>query len=463
MAAGPATWVDPGPSFWLRREGHEPAPPLAGPARCDVAVVGAGFTGLWAACELRRRAPELRVTVLEQAVVGYGASGRNGGFCEASLTHGFANGLRHFPAEIDELERLGQENFRGLAAFVGDHGIDCALEETGLLEVATTAAQAAELRADLEERRRRGGDASWLEGAELQAHLRSPAIVAGIHSRKGAALLDPARLARGLARVATAAGARLYEGTPVRRVVPVAGGVELRTDHGTVRASRVVLATDAYSARLLPRVRRHFVPVYDYVLVSDPLTAAQRERIGWPHREGAADRGNHFHYFRLTADDRILWGGYDAVYHFGGRVGPAFDHRPQSYQRLEGHFRAMFPDLGDLAFPYRWGGPIASTTRFTCVFGRAFGERLVYALGYTGLGVAATRFAARVLADRLLDPASPLLRLRYVRRPPVPFPPEPLRTAALAAVQGAMTRADRTGRRGLLLSTLDRLGVGFDS
>ncbi|HVA20885.1 MAG TPA: FAD-dependent oxidoreductase [Candidatus Micrarchaeia archaeon] len=428
-----------------------------------MAVVGAGFTGLWTAIELRRRAPHLRVVVLEQGVVGYGASGRNGGFCEASLTHGFANGLRHFPDEIEELERLGQENFQGLCDFVRDHAIACDLETTGLLEVATSAAQAEALRLEHEARGRRGEDVRWLEGEALASHLRSPLLTAGLRSTAGSALVNPARLARGLARVAREQGAAVHEQSRVTRMLPRAAGIELRTAEGAVRARRVVLATNAYSGQLLARLRRRFVPVYDYVLVSDPLTPPQRERVGWAHREGVADRGNHFHYFRLTADDRILWGGYDAIYHFGGRVGPGYDHRPQTYRLLESQFRAMFPALADLRFPHRWGGAIASTTRFTCTFGSAFGGRLTYALGYTGLGVAATRFAARVLTDRLLAPASPILRLRLVRQPPLPFPPEPLRTAALALVQGAMTKADRTGRRGWLLTTLDRLGIGFDS
>ncbi len=401
--------------------------------------------------------------MLEQQGVAHGASGRNGGFCEASLTHGLANGLRHFPAEIEELERLGKENFRGLVAFVAEHAIACDLEQTALLEVATTVAQAAELQEDLAVRRQRGEAVTWLDRDQVQDHLRSPILHGGLRTTGGSALVDPARLARGLSRVATEWGAEIFEQTPVERIIGGGSRIELPTPAGTVRARRVVLATNAYSGRLLRRLRRHFVPVYDYVLVSEPLTPAQRERVGWARREGVADRGNHFHYFRLTADDRILWGGYDAVYHYGGRVGPAFDHRPETYRRLERQFRTMFPQLQDLRFSHRWGGPIASTTRFTCAFGSAFGGRLVYALGYTGLGVVATRFAARVLGDRLLDPASPVLRLQFVRRSPVPFPPEPLRTAALALVQGAMTRADRRGRRGVLLSTLDRLGIGFDS
>jgi len=177
-----------------------------------------------------------------------------------------------------------------------------------------------------------------------------------------------------------------------------------------------------------------------------------------------SDSNNQFHYFRLTADDRILWGGYDAVYYFGSGVGPEYDRRPVTTDRLEQQFRAAFPQLGSLAFPYRWGGAIDTTTRFTVTFGQALGGRLTYVLGYTGLGVGASRWAAGVVRDFILRPDSPLLQLRFVQSPPIPFPPEPLRSVAVNTVRYELDRADRNeGRRGLLLRTLDSLGIGFDS
>jgi glycine/D-amino acid oxidase-like deaminating enzyme len=459
VGAGPP---DPGPSFWLRQDPYLPGNSLSGPAEVDIAIVGGGFTGLWSAIEIRRRRPSLRVAVLEQEVVGYGASGRNGGFCEPSLTHGYANGLRHFPQEIAELERLGRENFLELAGFIREHRIDCDFELNGVLEVATAPWQSELLKAEFEERLERGAPGELLNAEAAQGRLHSPCIQAALFSPE-AAILNPARLARGLRRVAEEMGAVIWEGTRVERIEGRPDGVALVTAQGSVAAARTILATNAYSGRLLRRLKTRFVPVYDYVLASEPLSAPQRQAVGWARREGVATQGNHFHYFRLTADNRILWGGYDAIYHFGGRVGPELDHRPKTYARLEAQFRQMFPMLGELSFPHRWGGPIASTTRFTCTFGSALGGRIVYALGYTGLGVAASRFAARVLADRLLDPGSPLLGLRFVREPPFPFPPEPLCAASLTLVQSAMSRADRTGRRGPILRSLDRLGIGFDS
>jgi glycine/D-amino acid oxidase-like deaminating enzyme len=215
---------------------------------------------------------------------------------------------------------------------------------------------------------------------------------------------------------------------------------------------------------VLRRTARHFVPVHDYVLLTEPLTAPQRSRIGWERRQGLSDAGNQFHYYRLTDDDRILWGGYDAVYRFGNGVGSRDDHRPATYDLLARHFRATFPQLTDVRFDRWWGGPIATTTRFTAMFGRALGGRVVYALGYTGLGVAATRFAATVLADMLLAPSSPLLQLRFTSTQPFPFPPEPLRWVGVQLTRRALARADRRdGRRGPWLRTLDRFGIGLDS
>jgi glycine/D-amino acid oxidase-like deaminating enzyme len=281
-------------------------------------------------------------------------------------------------------------------------------------------------------------------------------------------MLDPAKLAWGLARVAREMGAAIHEQTRVTGLDRVAGGVRVRTaasdgSPGELRAGHVVVATSAYSG-WLRRLEPLFVPVYDYAMVSEPLTPQQRAAIGWARRQGLADANNQFHYFRLTADDRILWGGYDAIYHPGNGVGPAFDRRPATFEKLEASFRATFPQLADLRFPFRWGGAIDTTTRFTVTFGRTMGDRVVYALGYTGLGVGATRWAAAVLRDMILRPDADLLRLRFVRTRPIPFPPEPLRNAVVETVRNELIRADANdGRRGLLLRILDALGIGFDS
>jgi glycine/D-amino acid oxidase-like deaminating enzyme len=464
MATSPADAV----SYWLEASAPGPRrPPLRGDASCDVVVVGAGFTGLWTAVSLTETDPALRVLVLEADSVGYGASGRNGGFCQASLTHGLANGIRHFPDELDILQREGLENLRGIEAFVRSNGIDCDFERTGDLSVADRPYQVDELRAWVDEAAEWGEELVFLDRDAVREEVHSPLWHAGLlrpPDQGRDALVDPAKLVRGLARVAEERGVAIHEATRVMAVERRPGGVAVATADGpVVRADQVVVATSAYSG-WLRRLSTHFVPVYDYAIVSEPLSPEQRRSIGWRRRQGMTDSNNQFHYFRLTADDRILWGGYDAIYHANNGVGPQFDRRPATTDKLERQFRAAFPQLGSLAFPYRWGGAIDTTTRFTVTFGQALGGRLTYSLGYTGLGVGASRWAAGVVRDFILRPDSDLLKLRFVQTPPIPFPPEPLRSLAVNAVRHELDRADRNeGRRGLLLRTLDALGIGFDS
>jgi glycine/D-amino acid oxidase-like deaminating enzyme len=239
--------------------------------------------------------------------------------------------------------------------------------------------------------------------------------------------------------------------------------VELETRGGGVRARRAVLATSAYTHGLLPSVLRRFIPLYDYILVSEPLTGDQRAAIGWRGREGVTDGRNFFNYYRLTRDDRILWGTSEAAYFSGNRVGPDCDHSPAHYAALHASFRHHFPALPSLEFPYAWGGPICSTTRLTPFFGSALGGRVHYGLGYTGHGLGTTRIAGRILAHLTLDRRTELLDLALVRRRPFPFPPEPLRSWTVSGVTRALRRVDSGEPPSILLRLLDRLGVGFSS
>jgi len=438
---------------------------LRGDEHANVAIIGAGFTGLWTAIRLLETEPALRVVVLEAERVAFGASGRNGGFCEASLTHGIANGVAHWPDEVAFLREEGERNLAELVRFVADHRIEADLEPTGTIRLADRPWQVDELAAAVDEAAAYGERLELLDADAVRAAIHSPHWLAGLRAGPETnVLLNPMKLAWGLARVATELGARIHEGTRVGAVRRVGGGVRLETGGGVISADRVVVATSAYSG-WFRRLSSLFVPVYDYVLVSEPLSAPQRDEIGWAGREGLSDSGNQFHYFRLTADDRILWGGYDAIYHLGNRVAAAHDTRPATWARLEAQFHEAFPlaSLAALRFPFRWGGAIDTTSSFAVTFGQALGGRLTYALGYTGLGVGASRWAAGIVRDMLVRPDSELLKLRFVRSRPVPFPPEPLRWGVVEAVRHELDRADRDGRRGLLLRTLDWLGIGYDS
>ena len=227
----------------------------------------------------------------------------------------------------------------------------------------------------------------------------------------------------------------------------------------------MLLATNAYRP-LIPAIRRYVVPVYDYVLVTEPLSEAQQRAVGWRRRQGVADSGNRFHYYRLTPGDapRILWGGYEAIYHFGNGMRPELEDHAPTFELLASNFAATFPQLEGIRFTHRWAGAIDTCSRFCVTFGRALGGRVAYAVGYTGLGVVASRFGARVALDLLDGRDTELTRLQMVRTRPIPFPPEPLRYASIELTRRALAKADeRGGRRGPWLRALDRIGAGFNS
>ncbi|MDV6011901.1 FAD-dependent oxidoreductase [Haloechinothrix sp. LS1_15] len=454
--------------FWLdpRIGGHDvPAanPPLSGRDAADLAVVGGGYSGLWAALLAKERDPDTEVVLLEGRTVGWAGSGRNGGFCAASLTHGYGNGAQRWPAEIDELERLGMTNLDGIEDTVRRYGIDCEFERTGELTVATTPWQAEELAAEAEQQRAAGGTAEYLDARQVRAMVDSPTYLGGLFDRRGVAMLHPGKLVWGLRAACESLGVRIHEHSPVRGIHREAGGLRLETPGGSLRAPRVAWAGGAFPGPLR-RLRHYLAPVYDYALVTEPLTERQRASIGWAERNGMADAGNLFHYYRLTADNRILWGGYDIVHHFGGRIRDAYDQRQETFTRLARHFFETFPQLAGLRFSHGWGGVIDTCSRFSAFFGTAHGGRLAYAAGYTGLGVGATRFGAQVMLDLLAGGETERTRLEMVRSKPLPFPPEPVRSAGIWATLRATEAAERNGgRRNLWLRTLDRLGMGFNS
>jgi glycine/D-amino acid oxidase-like deaminating enzyme len=302
-------------------------------------------------------------------------------------------------------------------------------------------------------------ESRYLDEAAVRAEIASPTFLAGRWDTRTTALVHPGRFAAELARVAAELGVELFEHTPVR-------GIEsdgVRIDGGRVRAARVALATNVFPS-LLTRNRLMTVPVYDYVLMTEPLSVAQLESIGWRNRQGLADLANQFHYSRLSADNRIMYGGYDAIYHAGGRIRASYEDRPDTFRKLASHLLTTFPQLEGIRFTHKWAGAIDTSTRFCAFFGTARGGRVAYAAGFTGLGVAATRFAADVMLDKLAGETTELTELRMVRERPLPFPPEPAASIGINLTRRSLDRADhRGGRRDILLKTLDAFGLGFDS
>jgi glycine/D-amino acid oxidase-like deaminating enzyme len=438
-------------AFWLDDIERTAYPALSGEVRADLAIVGGGYAGVWTAIRAKERDPQRSVVLLEANRVGWAASGRNGGFCEASLTHGEENGRNRWPDELETLERLGLENLDGIQETVQRYGMDVDWERTGQMSVAVEPHQIPWMEGD-----------DFLDRAAVQAEVASPTYLAGSWDREGCAMVHPAKLAFELARVATELGVQIFERT---RVTGLSGrGVQTVTaETGSVVADQVALATNVFPS-LLKRNRLMTVPVYDYALMTEPLSAEQYDAIGWKNRQGLADSANQFHYYRLSADNRILFGGYDAVYHFGGKVREEYEERPESYRKLASHFFTTFPQLEGLRFTHRWAGAIDSCSRFCAFFGTARGGRVAYATGFTGLGVGATRFAADVMLDELAGLDTERTRLEMVRTKPIPFPPEPAASIGVNLVRAAMNQADHNeGRRNLFLRSLDAVGMGFDS
>ena len=441
--------------FWLQdspgRPRHEP---LVGSTTADLTVVGGGYAGLWTAVAAKRRNPGARVALLEGQEIGWAASGRNGGFCEASLTHGATNGRNRWPDEFDELEALGAANLDGFEADVAELGLDCQFERPGMITAAVETHQLDWAKAG----------PGYLTQDQIRAEINSPLFLGGNWDRDGCALVHPARLAHELARVAADLGVQIHEHSQVTELATArTGPVDVRTARGSVRSERVALATNVFPS-LLRRARLLTVPIYDYALMTEPLSAEQQAAVGWQNRQGLADMANQFHYIRPTDDHRILFGGYDAIYHYGGRVKESYEDRPASYRRLASHFFAMFPQLGGLRFTHRWAGAIDTCTQFCAFYGLARGGRVGYTAGFTGLGVGAARFAADVVLDLLNGADTERTRLKMVRSTPIPFPPEPVASLGIQFSRWSLDRADhQEGRRNVLMRTLDRMGLGFGS
>ena len=450
--------------YWLEHSQRpEASAALEGFITTDLLVIGGGYTGLWTALLAKEAQPDREVVLIEAQRIGWAASGRNGGFCEASLVHGESNGEKHLPAENARLTELGTENLADLINTIRRYDIDCDLRLGGVLNVATEEHQVPWLH---EEADTQGAD-RVLDAAATRELINSPLFKAGLWEKDGTVLVHPAKLAWGLRRVALELGVKIFEYTSGEDLTSTADFIQVRTRAGRIRAQRVALATNAFPS-LLKRHRLHTIPVYDYALMTEPLTAAQRESIGWSENIGLADLSNRFHYSRPTVDEnggwRLLYGGYDAVYHYGREVNPEHDRHDETFRKLAAHFIGTFPQLEGISFSHAWGGAIDTCSRFFAFFDTSHDGRVAYCAGFTGLGVGATRFGARVMLDLLSGDTTELTQLAMVRKKPLPFPPEPAAWLGVKLMTHALAKADRQqGKRGPFLKVMDAVGMGFDS
>lgn len=437
------------------------APRLTGDVSCDLAIVGGGFLGLWTALLARQRSPDATIVVLEAGQCGGEASGRNGGFCAPSISHGVANALKRWPGEAEQLVRLGRENLDAFEQDLQHYAMDVSFERKGKLNVAHQPWQVEGLRSMQRNYARFGIACEYLEGEALKSYLDSPDYVAGVFE-PNYALLNPVKMVAELRRVCLAQGVQLFEHSPVSALRQDGIAQVLGTGLGTVKAARVALATNI-APPLLGSLKSKVIPIYDYALATQPLDDAQLRAIGWVGRYGIADSGNQFHYLRKTEDNRILWGGYDAIYHFGSRRDEALTQRPDSFATLARQFQSAFPALADVRFTHAWGGVIDTSARTTMFCGTSSNGRVAYAQGFTGQGVSASRFAALTLLDLLEGKPTERTKLAMTSTAPFPFPPEPLRYAGVSLAQRSLAREDLTGHRDWLLKGFDALGIGFDS
>ena len=453
--------------YWLESaEIPESNPTLVRDEHCDLCIVGGGYTGLWTAVIAKERDPSRDIVLIDKGEVGGAASGRNGGFMESSLTHGVGNGMDRHADEIDVLEELGVSNLDEIEAAIERYRMDCEYERNGVIDVAHTNHPPSYLDELREEHdllhsigqrvdvARPGCDAR--RGRLAHLHGRTVPFGSGGAGRSGEVGMGTQtrrRRTRG-------ADLRAHEGHRRRPRRRRRGGAH-PARHGALRQGRA-----RHQRRQTPAQAHRPVHGSRVRLLLGDGAAEHRSsssRIGWKHRQGLSDITNQFHYYRLTADNRILWGGYDAIYFWGSKVGNELESRPETWAKLSGHFFETFPQLDDVLFSHVWGGAIDTSTRFSVFFGQAISNRVAYAVGYTGLGVAATRFAAATMLDLLADRKTKATQTEFVRSKPLPFPPEPFRFAGIQATRWSMDREDKTGRRNAWLRTLDRLGLGFDS
>ncbi|PQZ94783.1 FAD-dependent oxidoreductase [Arthrobacter sp. MYb227] len=450
--------------YWLDDPERPSAlPALEGATETDLLVVGGGYSGLWTALMAKERDPNRDVVLIEGETVGWAASGRNGGFCEASLVHGDSNGRQHLPNENDLLRQLGLENLHELAETIERYNIDCEFTFSGVLKLATEEHQVQWLKDEAKQY----PELKFMDQETVRGSVHSPVYKAGLWDKDGTAMINPAKLAWGLRRVCLEKGVRIYENTWAKDLTDTPIDITVTTTAGSVTAQRVALATNVFPS-LLKRHRLYTIPVYDYAIMTEPLTEEQVESLGWKDQQGLADLNNRFHYYRMTRDAngaaRILFGGFDAEYYFGGKVRPEYDQKEETFRKLVEHFYFTFPQLEGTKFTHAWGGAIDSCSRFFSFFDKSHGGRVAYVAGFTGLGVGATRFAANVLLDLLSGKKTQRTELEMVKKKPIPFPPEPVAYVGVKMMTSELARADRNqGKRGVFLKTMDALGMGFDS
>jgi glycine/D-amino acid oxidase-like deaminating enzyme len=431
-----------GLSLWHATAGDplEPRAGLPGDTTVDVAVVGAGFTGLWTAYYLAEARPDLRIAVVEKEIAGFGASGRNGGWASAL-----------FPASLATLARMGSREtalaqHQAMRASVDEviraaaaEGIDADIAKGGTIVLARTAPQLERARAEVADARAWGrgeDDVRLLDEAEARAVVNAAGTLGATYTPDCAAI-HPAKLVRGLARAVEARGVTIHERTPVTAIEPH----RVVTPRGTVSADVVVRATEGYTPSI-SGFERAVIPVYSLIIATAPLPAALWDEIGLARRETFSDHRNLIVYGQRTADDRLVFGGRGAPYHFGSRIDPAHDRDERVFASLYATLVEMFPALAGTKVTHSWGGALGIPRDWCASVGLDRTTGLAWAGGYVGDGVSTTNLAGRTLRDLVLEQSTPLTGLPWVGHRSPRWEPEPLRWLGINAGLRTMTLAD---------------------
>ena len=439
-------------SFWLETAGDDlaPRPGIDGTTEADVAILGAGMTGLWTAFYLRRRDPSLKIVVVEREIAGFGASGRNGAWCAPDLNismsrlaelHGADAARAMQQATYDAVDEVGRA--------CAEAGIDAGFHKGGELILARGPQGIPALESSMEEYERFGfGDRyRLLDAAQLAERIRITGVTRALAS-EDAAVIHPGRLVRGLARRLEQDGVRSAEGTAVTHIRPkdASGRATLVTPRGDVRAPVVVLAGEAYLSEL-PGLHRQLVPLWSLIVLTEPVTDAQWSEIGWANREVVASTRMSVDYLSRTEDGRILFGGRGAPYRFGSPIRPAYDRHRPTHEKLKAFVREWFPVLGDVRFTHEWGGPLGMPRDWhpTMAFDPPSG--IATSRGYIGHGVSTTNLGGRVLADLITGTSSSLTELPVVNHRSRNWEVEPFRWLGVRYSQWAIGRLDERAER----------------
>ena len=431
-------------SLWFDQLGDPvaPHPGLDGDTTADVAIVGAGYTGLWTAYYLLERDPTLRIAIVEAEIAGFGASGRNGGWCSALFPvtlPTLADEVGHDRAIAQYAAMQGSVDEVGRVIAAEDINADFA--RGGTIVLARSKPQMARARAEVAEHAEFGFDLDLLDADVATARLAATDVLGATYTPHCAAI-QPARLARGLADVVAARGARLFERTRATAIAPH----EVRTERGTVRADVIIRATEGYTAQLAGH-RRELAPVYSLIIATEPLPDAMWDDIGLRERETFSDFRHLIIYGQRTADGRMVFGGRGAPYHFASRITPGYDQVSAVFAALHETLTDLFPVLRDVRITHRWGGPLGIARDWHASVGLDGTTGMGWAGGYVGDGVSTTNLAGRTLAALITDTPSPLTDLPWVGHRSRRWEPEPLRWLGANAGLRAMTWADRAETR----------------